>query len=117
MARLLVSTPNGRERINLTRRLILGRLRSSDLRLSDPEVSKEHCAIEPRDGSFFVRDLGSLNGTFLNGIRLEGEVRLRDGDAVFVGNAVLRFEDDERAEDSTPIESLPRRIAPARRGR
>jgi predicted component of type VI protein secretion system len=50
--------------------LVVGRGESSDLVLTDPSVSRRHAMIRRRDGEYAVEDLGSLNGTYLNGNRV-----------------------------------------------
>ncbi len=65
--------------------------------LPDPAISARHCAVEhdPATGEFRVSDLGSRNGTFVNGEKI-GERRLCDGDKLFVGETVLAWSlDDE----------------------
>jgi hypothetical protein len=67
-----------------------------DLDADDPEakVSRRHARITLRDGQYFVEDLGSTNGTFVNrGKRLPPGYRqpLRDGDEIIVGKTFLRF--------------------------
>src|SRR5207237_366907 len=48
-------------------------------------VSREHCAVEPREGAFVVRDAGSRNGTQLEGMSIAGEVALAEGQRVSLG--------------------------------
>jgi hypothetical protein len=57
----------------------------NDLVLDDPSVSRHHALIEALDGGFQIRDLGSSNGTFLNGMRLDRPLRLSAGDQLKVG--------------------------------
>jgi pSer/pThr/pTyr-binding forkhead associated (FHA) protein len=68
-----------------------------DLDADDPEakVSRRHARISRRDGEYFVEDLGSTNGTFINRGRrlLPGDRHpLRDGDEIIVGKTFLRFQ-------------------------
>jgi pSer/pThr/pTyr-binding forkhead associated (FHA) protein len=63
--------------------------------LADDEfASARHARIEPRRDGVYVEDVGSTNGTFVNGIRLARERRLQPGDVVRVGETDLRYEDD-----------------------
>lgn len=68
---------------------------SNDIVLRDAYISRRHAQIEVRDGSFWVVDLSSSNGTFLNGIRLDEQnglaAPLRDGDSVLIGTRELVF--------------------------
>jgi DNA-binding NarL/FixJ family response regulator len=59
--------------------------------LLDPSVSRLHAVVERYATGFCLRDLGSANGTFLNGERVMGEVRLRTGDEIRLGNSRLTF--------------------------
>ena len=63
------------------------------LSLPDPTISRRHCRIYLSDnGTWFLEDLQSSNGTFLRGIRLRKKpCVLRDGDLLRVGNSVLLF--------------------------
>jgi hypothetical protein len=69
----------------------IGRGRQSDVVLSDPNVSREHAEIRPRGGSWVITDLGSTNGSQLNGRRIEGSEVLRSGDEIELGASVLTF--------------------------
>ena len=69
----------------------VGRMGECDLTLADPNVSRRHAELRPVDGSWVVVDLGSMNGTRVNG-RPVTEQRLVDGDEIAIGHHVLRFE-------------------------
>jgi FHA domain len=70
----------------------VGRAQGAALMLRDPEVSRRHARFESRDGIVFIDDLGSRNGTFLNGRRLRDALELRPGDAVDVGTTRIMIE-------------------------
>ncbi|MDQ2865961.1 MAG: DUF3662 and FHA domain-containing protein [Candidatus Eremiobacteraeota bacterium] len=70
----------------------IGRNEECDVFLVDPSVSRNHAEIAVDADGPLVRDLGSTNGTFLNGERLHGERRARPGDLLMVGNTQLRIE-------------------------
>jgi len=70
--------------------LVIGRGRTADLVLSEPTISRAHAAIGYEKGKFFVQDLGSTNGTGVNGKR-EPRTPLSDGDEVQLGKLLLRF--------------------------
>jgi DNA-binding NtrC family response regulator len=72
---------------NITR---VGKRENNDLIVSDKTVSREHLEIEYTADSFLLRDLGSTNGTFLNGSRVK-EVYLSPGDLIKVGNTTMEF--------------------------
>jgi hypothetical protein len=71
--------------------LTVGRLPESTIVLADPNVSRNHAEIRPRGTGFVVVDLGSTNGTRVNGVRIT-EQELVDGDDVTFGNTRMRFE-------------------------
>jgi hypothetical protein len=73
--------------------LTIGRGRQNDIALpNDDYISARHARFEPRQDGVWVQDLGSTNGTYLNGARLERPRRLTAGDVVRVGDTDLRYE-------------------------
>jgi hypothetical protein len=73
--------------------LTIGRGRQNDIAIgSDEYASARHARFEPRQDGVWVQDLGSTNGTFLNGARLEHPRRLTPGDVVRIGETDLRYE-------------------------
>ena len=71
-----------------------GRLETLEVALDDPSVSRRHTEIRASSNGWHVRDLGSTNGTFLNGNRINGEEhRLRVNDVVHVGKIALVVEE------------------------
>lgn len=73
--------------------------RSSEaLPISDTTVSRRHAELTPDDGQWYLRDLESSNGTFVNGIRINGRVKLAAGDQIRCGSTLLVFalKDDQR---------------------
>ena len=82
----------GGERFALDETLVtVGRMSDCNIVLADPNVSRNHAEIRPDGDSWRVTDLGSTNGTKVNGVRVRDHV-LRDGDEVAFGNTVVRFE-------------------------
>jgi hypothetical protein len=76
-----------------THALSIGRGGGNDVPLPDDEyASTRHARIEPRHDGVWVDDIGSTNGTFVNGIRVTRPRRLAPGDVVRVGETDLRFE-------------------------
>ena len=72
--------------------LTIGRAGNNDVPLpSDEYASGRHARVEPRHDGVWVQDVGSTNGTFVNGIRLTRERRLAPGDVVRVGETDLEF--------------------------
>lgn len=67
--------------------VLLGRGDDCDLTIHDQEVSRHHCEIRLRAGEASAADLGSSNGTFVNGKRLVSTTRLKTGDELRLGGA------------------------------
>lgn len=82
------------ERFDLFGGLSIGRGDDADVRIDDPYASGVHCRLYSRGADYFVEDLNSTNGTYVNGRRLTGEARLGDLDEVRIGDTELRFELD-----------------------
>ena len=70
---------------------IIGR-EGCDIVLIDPEVSRRHAALSVVDGETAIEDLGSTNGTFVNGVRIERPTVLSEGDSVQLGNTMWSVE-------------------------
>jgi len=64
---------------------------SRSLPLSDNTVSRRHCELLPQDGGWIVQDLGSSNGTYLNGGRVMSNAALKVGDQIRVGRTLMVF--------------------------
>jgi pSer/pThr/pTyr-binding forkhead associated (FHA) protein len=88
--------PNAGARFLLdAERTTAGRRPESDIFLDDVTVSRKHAEFVRRDGQFLVRDVGSLNGTYVDKDRIE-EAVLRDGDEVQIGKYRLVFHPSRR---------------------
>jgi hypothetical protein len=70
----------------------LGRSRKCDIVVDDPNVSREHAEVRPRGGSWVLRDLGSTNGSSINGRRTDGAEVLKPGDEIELGTSTMTFE-------------------------
>jgi S-DNA-T family DNA segregation ATPase FtsK/SpoIIIE len=75
---------------------LIGRGRDCDLQINEAEISRHHCMLRGRDEQYSLLDLGSSNGTFLNGHRLLSQATLQEGDEVRVGKHTFRITLDER---------------------
>jgi len=69
--------------------LIIGRDSSSGLAINDAEVSRKHARLNFQGGKYVIEDLGSTNGTFVNGQRLAGPAVLKSGDVVSLGEQIV----------------------------
>jgi hypothetical protein len=69
--------------------LVIGRADDADLTLADAGVSRRHARVSADPAGASIEDLGSSNGTFVNGERVEGSQQLSDGDQIQLGGAIL----------------------------
>lgn len=100
MARLTYKDAAGVSRnVPLRHMMTVGRHPDQDIQILDRVVSKSHCSIEMRDGLFYVQDVGSRNGTYVNGVRISARRSLSNGDEISIGSTRLKFIED-RPEDS-----------------
>ena len=70
--------------------LVIGRAPPADLVVDDRQVSRSHCRLTLRNGHVWVEDLGSTNGVFVDGVRIEARVRLPVGAILRVGGEIGR---------------------------
>ena len=99
----------GRDILVLTgRRIVLGRDPDSDVVLTDDHaVSRVHAVLEPIGSGWCVRDLGSANGTTVNGERIWAERRLATGDEIRVGRSLLVFREEASVSGSATERIMP----------
>ncbi|RMG99007.1 MAG: FHA domain-containing protein [Chloroflexi bacterium] len=104
-ARLVVQRgPIPNEEFPLTaERITVGRAPANDITLTDPEVSRRHAQIVLQAGGYAIEDLGSTNGTFVNGRRVVGLTPLHHGDIIELGEAIslIYFEAGQPPIDAT----------------
>ena len=84
--------PRAGERLPLRVVSSLGRDAGNDVVINDDAASARHATVQLSDGSWWVEDEGSTNGTLLNGTRISRRERLRDGDILEIGRIGMRFE-------------------------
>jgi len=88
---LEVRDRDGNRIVRVQRGILIGRSPSAGIRLADPTVSRVHARIERHDQSVRVEDLGSRNGTLLNGKPIPHEAVLAPGDRVRIGSTDIVF--------------------------
>ena len=91
-ARLVPMEENGQGAYELANRAVVGRLDSCDLPINDRSVSREHARLSRLRDTYILEDLGSTNGTLVNGRRINESVILRAGDVVTFGSIEFRYE-------------------------
>lgn len=103
--------------------VVVGRATENAISIPDTSVSRRHCTVRRGRAGFVIADLGSGNGTLVNGERIEEETALGHGDVITIGDTELTFADVENATDRRPQPSrrpaseaslAPRRAGPAR---
>ncbi|MDX6636813.1 MAG: hypothetical protein QOJ01_324 [Solirubrobacterales bacterium] len=82
------------ERFDLFGGLSIGRSPQADVRIEDRFASGIHARLYSRGATYYVEDMNSTNGTFLNGAELSGEAALGDLDEIRIGDTEFRFELD-----------------------
>ena len=80
------------DRFDLFGGLTIGRSTDADVRIEDRFASGVHARLFSRGGGYYVEDMGSTNGTYLNGAQVTGESALSDLDEVRIGDTEFRFE-------------------------
>jgi pSer/pThr/pTyr-binding forkhead associated (FHA) protein len=96
MPRLVIATEDGEHSVTIGKEPItIGRSPANTIHISDPASSRKHCIIKPSGEVTTIIDMGSVNGTRVNGTRIAREQELRGGDVIQIGKTVLRFVDNE----------------------
>lgn len=97
-------------------KFLIGRAKECALRAGSEAISRRHCAIVRREQGWTVRDLGSRNGTIVNGEKITKEVLLKDGDELGVGPLKFRVAAVQEAEipKLAPATEKPRKQPPVK---
>ena len=96
--------------VSLTSITMIGRDPSVDLVIKDADVSARHASLVPGDGGFAIEDLGSTNGTFVNGQRVAAPQELAPGDLIQLGGTVLEVRHPPSASPAvglTRVKQIP----------
>lgn len=88
-------------------RVAIGRDQGNDVVVHDPDVSRVHAAVVRFGRSWVVSDLGSTNGTFVNGVRLVSSAPIREGDELRLGSHRLVLRSDTADATTTALASPP----------
>lgn len=100
------SEGKGGRRVPVSKPTVVGRTTECDLMIRDSEISRRHIRITPKKGRFLWEDLGSTNGTRVNGLSMLGG-ELKSGDRIEIGGAVLRFETEEVPDEPEQRKGTP----------
>ena len=86
----------------------IGRHPGCDLHINDGSVSRKHATVDFRDDAYYVEDLDSRNGTFLNDAKIDGPVKLYDGAQVKICDVVFTFQSNDAPKTRAPKSTLSR---------
>jgi adenylate cyclase len=96
---LIIEEPDGSKRIIPVEKTVmnLGRSADNDIVLTDPElrISRRHATLEFDEAGATIRDAGSVNGTYINDVRVEGSARIKNRDVIYVGGHRIEFRADK----------------------
>jgi SARP family transcriptional regulator, regulator of embCAB operon len=90
----LQSGPNAGKVYELRSALRLGRHPYNEVSIDDRSVSRYHCWMTFEDGIVLIEDLASVNGTFVNGARVQKRVLLKPGDTIRIGGTKILFSEE-----------------------
>lgn len=76
--------------LRMNREIIIGRSSDLDMVLVEDMVSRRHAKISSTDNDVFIQDMGSTNGTFVNGEKIAGRAQLQEGDRILVGTSIIK---------------------------
>jgi pSer/pThr/pTyr-binding forkhead associated (FHA) protein len=101
-----LTDPNGQEHHLSGQVATLGRAMECDIVIASKSISRENTRIRLDGRHWFVEDLGSTNGTYLNGERIISSMKLRDGDSITVGDMAFSFHDPDTTTRENPVPDL-----------
>jgi hypothetical protein len=108
----VVSGPAAGRSMRIERDLVIGR-EAADLTIADAEMSRRHAMVRPTEEGLVIEDLGSTNGTFVNGVRVARPTRLSGGSTIKVGTTEIAVESPrDAATRARPRPSPPPAAAP-----
>ena len=76
--------------LRMNREIIIGRSSDLDMVLVEDMVSRRHAKISSTDAEIYIQDMGSTNGTFVNGEKINGRALLNEGDRILVGTSIIK---------------------------
>ena len=91
---------------------IIGREDTADITIGDPEMSRRHAKVVFQAGKYVIEDLGSTNGTILNGTKVTDPRTLASGDTIKIGQTVLEYQ-EQMLPTPAPVQQAPAPVAPS----
>ncbi len=99
---VVISGSRQGEKFTLQGEVRLGREEDNDIALDDPKVSRHHAVLRPEAGGYTIADMGSANGTFVNGQQITAPQALAEGDTITVGDTELVYHIGLIVEETAP---------------
>jgi diguanylate cyclase (GGDEF)-like protein len=97
--KVLTGLEAGRLHVVVKDEVVIGRAAGCDLRIDDSSLSRQHCKVRLTNGTFFVEDLGSRNGTMVDGTRIKAPMALHDGALLqLAASTIVMFSHQEDLE-------------------
>ena len=93
--------------LRMDREIVIGRSSDLDMVLVEDMVSRKHAKIASDDGEITIQDLGSTNGTFVNGEKIK-KVRLKEGDRILIGTSIIKLVSVEGGQSAQLTEAEAR---------
>jgi len=104
MVYLKINDEGATSQVNIEERAVIGRLPECSVQLKEPHASRKHAVIYRHGEEWYIRDLDTRNGTFVNGHRIHDR-EIKPGDVITIGRAVLTFVDESAADTDKPAEA------------
>ena len=107
MSSLIISKENGNKKtLKLQGYVTIGRHPANTVKVDDTDISKYHASIAELDDTFIFEDMGSLNGSFINEVKVKKQ-QLKNGDVIRLGKTTMVYEDEHTFDDvSTLVDIL-----------
>ncbi|MDR3211908.1 MAG: FHA domain-containing protein [Planctomycetota bacterium] len=87
--------------------LFVGRIPDCDIHLQSPAVSRQHAVLLEKNGVCGIKDLGSANGTYINGERISSSHRIKTGDVIQIGEFILKYMPEKDGVAASVMSPLP----------
>ncbi len=103
MSSLIISNDTSKKKtLKLQGYVTIGRHPANTIQIDDSDISKHHASISELDDTFIFEDLGSLNGSYINEVKVKKQ-QLKNGDLIRIGHTVLTYEDEHTFDDVSTL--------------